>query len=193
VARNDASELKKFHLELSLKAGSARVGCTTAWERTGEGDLIRPEKNQDVAEKLGVGSTTVDRLFDSDMDGSTLEVIKNPHAGIIYHDRVKAREYYGGSRRCWRLKMQKHVPGRNIKILRVVKLFTTLKKLIQRAEQPRRLLIRSTLMCRAGLGILVELVAFLFALGRDIQVGQVSDVNRVVGRDLVGGKFTHLC
>jgi hypothetical protein len=78
----------------AVKSHAVEQYIETTWERTDEGDLIRPETNQDVAEKLGVGSTTVDRLFDSDMDGSTLEVIKNPHAGIIYHDRVKAREYY---------------------------------------------------------------------------------------------------
>jgi 16S rRNA G966 N2-methylase RsmD len=77
-----------------VKQRAAKQYITTAWERTDEGDLIRPETNKEVAEKLGVGKSTVARVFDSSAKGPTLEVVKNSQVGVIYHDRVKAREYY---------------------------------------------------------------------------------------------------
>lgn len=51
---------------------------------TDDGDLIRPETDAEVAEKLGVSQPVVS------------EVIKNIDSNIIYHDRVKVREYYDG-------------------------------------------------------------------------------------------------
>jgi ParB-like chromosome segregation protein Spo0J len=72
------------------------------WDRTDDGDLIRPETDTEVAKKLGVSEDTVGRVFDESAVGATVNVIKKSQARIIYHDRVKAREYYGGSRRCWR-------------------------------------------------------------------------------------------
>jgi ParB-like chromosome segregation protein Spo0J len=78
----------------AVKQRAAKQYITTAWERTDEGDLIRPETNKEVAEKLGVGKSTVARVFDSSAKGPTLEVVKNSQVGVIYHDRVKAREYY---------------------------------------------------------------------------------------------------
>ena len=49
-----------------------------------EGNLIRPETDTEVANKLGVSRELVN------------QVIKNTNGSIIYHDRVKAREYYDG-------------------------------------------------------------------------------------------------
>jgi len=52
-----------------------------SWDRTDDGDLIRPETDSGVAEKLGVDRSLVSR------------VIKNVNAHIIYHDRVKASQH----------------------------------------------------------------------------------------------------
>ena len=55
----------------------------TTWDHTDDGDLIRPETDTEVAEKLGVSRQLVTR------------VIRNANGGVIYHDRARAREYYG--------------------------------------------------------------------------------------------------
>jgi hypothetical protein len=66
----------------AVKSHAVKQYIETAWERTDDGDLIRPETDTEVAEKLGVSQQLVN------------EVIKNTTGGIIYHDRVAAREYY---------------------------------------------------------------------------------------------------
>jgi len=53
-----------------------------AWDTTDDGTLVRTETDSEVAEKLGVSQQLVS------------EVVKNTTGSIIYHDRVKARQYY---------------------------------------------------------------------------------------------------
>jgi len=65
-----------------VKRHAVKQYIETAWGRTDDGDLIRPETDTEVAEKLGVNQSTATR------------VLKNMQAHIIKHARVKAREYY---------------------------------------------------------------------------------------------------
>jgi hypothetical protein len=65
-----------------VKTQAVEQYIKTVWDRTGDGDLIRPETDTEVAEKLGVSRPVVNR------------VVNNVDVNIIYHDRVKAREYY---------------------------------------------------------------------------------------------------
>jgi len=53
-----------------------------SWGRTDDGDLIRPETDSDVAEKLGVNQSTVTRC------------VNNMREHIIYSDRVQVREIW---------------------------------------------------------------------------------------------------
>jgi len=66
----------------AVKSHAVEQYIETSWDRTDDGDLIRPETDSDVAEKLGVSQPMVHR------------VVNNIDANIIYNDRVKAREYY---------------------------------------------------------------------------------------------------
>ena len=65
-----------------VKSHAVRQYIELSWDRTDDGDLIRPETDSDVAEKLGVDRSLVS------------QVVRNGNNPIIYHDRVKAREYY---------------------------------------------------------------------------------------------------
>ena len=58
-----------------VKSHAVRQYIELSWDRTDDGDLIRPETDTDVAEKLGVSRPVVHR------------VINNVDANIIYHDR----------------------------------------------------------------------------------------------------------
>lgn len=66
----------------AVKSHAVKQYIELSWDRTDDGDLIRPETDTEVAEKLGVDQSLVSR------------VVNNMNAHIIYHDRVKAREYY---------------------------------------------------------------------------------------------------
>ena len=66
----------------AVKTHAVKQYIETAWDRTSEGNLIRPETDTEVAERLGVDQSLVGR------------VVKNMNAHIIYHERIKAREYY---------------------------------------------------------------------------------------------------
>jgi hypothetical protein len=66
-----------------VKTHAVEQYIETTWDRTDDGDLIRPETDTEVAEKLGVSQQLVTR------------VVKDTNGSIIYHDRAKAREYYG--------------------------------------------------------------------------------------------------
>ena len=65
-----------------VKSHAVRQYIELSWDRTDDGDLIRPETDSDVAEKLGVDRSLVS------------QVVRNGNSPIIYHDRVKAQEYY---------------------------------------------------------------------------------------------------
>ncbi|PSP87005.1 hypothetical protein BRC87_12280 [Halobacteriales archaeon QS_4_66_20] len=66
----------------AVKTHAVEQYIETTWDRTDGGDLIRPETDTDVAEKLGVDWSLVSR------------VVKNVNAHIIDHERLKACEYY---------------------------------------------------------------------------------------------------
>ncbi|AFH21874.1 hypothetical protein OSG_eHP11_00135 [environmental Halophage eHP-11] len=66
----------------AVKSHAVEQYIETSWDRTDDGDLIRPETDSEVAEKLGVDRSLVSR------------VVNNVNAHIIDHDRVKARKYY---------------------------------------------------------------------------------------------------
>jgi ParB-like chromosome segregation protein Spo0J len=66
----------------AVKTHAVEQYIETTWDRTDDDDLIRPETNTEVAEKLGVSEALV------------TEVCKKFTSEIITHDRVKAREYY---------------------------------------------------------------------------------------------------
>lgn len=66
----------------AVKSHAVEQYIETSWDRTDDGDLIRPETDTEVAEKLGVSRELVNK------------VVNRGNDTIIYHDRVKAREYY---------------------------------------------------------------------------------------------------
>jgi|APHM01.1.fsa_nt_gi DNA modification methylase len=66
----------------SVKSHAVKQYIETAWNRTDDGALIRPETDTEVAAKLGVSQRLVSG------------VVKNRNGSIIYHDRIQAREYY---------------------------------------------------------------------------------------------------
>jgi len=68
--------------EDAVKSHAVKQYIETTWDRTDEDNLIRPETDTEVAEKLGVSQQLV----------ST--VCNRTEGSIITHDRVKAREYY---------------------------------------------------------------------------------------------------
>jgi ParB-like chromosome segregation protein Spo0J len=70
----------------AVKSHAVKQYIEAAWERTDDGDLIRPETNEDVADNLGVSEWTVRAAID--------EVSENRGASIIRHARLKAQEYY---------------------------------------------------------------------------------------------------
>ncbi len=78
----------------AVKSHAVKQYIETTWDRTDDGDLIRPETDTEIAKKLGVSEVTVGRVFDGSAVGATVNVVKKSRAKIIYHDRVKAREYY---------------------------------------------------------------------------------------------------
>lgn len=66
-----------------VKADAVEQYITRAWTTDDEtGALVRHETDSEVADKLGVSQQLVSR------------VVKDTNHSIIYHDRVKAREYY---------------------------------------------------------------------------------------------------
>jgi phage N-6-adenine-methyltransferase len=66
----------------SVKSHAVKQYIETAWDRTDDGDLIRPETNKQIAKKLGVSDDTVGG------------VLKNSTGRIILHERLKAADYY---------------------------------------------------------------------------------------------------
>jgi transposase len=65
-----------------VKSHAVRQYIELSWDRTDDGDLIRPETDSDVAEKLGVNQSTVTRC------------VNNMREHIIYSDRVQVREIW---------------------------------------------------------------------------------------------------
>jgi ParB-like chromosome segregation protein Spo0J len=66
----------------AVKTHAVKQYIETAWDRTDGGDLIRPETDTQVADKLGVSQELV------------TDVVNRSNGTIIDHDRVKARRYY---------------------------------------------------------------------------------------------------
>jgi N6-adenosine-specific RNA methylase IME4 len=65
-----------------VKTQAVEYYLEVSWDRTANGDLIRTETDTEIAERLGVTRQLVNG------------VVNNANSCIIYHDRVKAREYY---------------------------------------------------------------------------------------------------
>ncbi|UXF50921.1 MAG: DNA methyltransferase [Haloquadratum phage sp.] len=63
-----------------VKSHAVRQYIELSWDRTDDGDLIRPETDSDVAEKLGVSRQLVSK------------VVSNANGGIIYSERIDVRE-----------------------------------------------------------------------------------------------------
>jgi Iron dependent repressor, N-terminal DNA binding domain. len=72
VLHRDATDAVKSH--------AVEQYIETAWDRTDDGDLLRPETDTEIAKKLGVDQSTVTRA------------VKSMQVRIIYSDRVTARE-----------------------------------------------------------------------------------------------------
>jgi site-specific DNA-methyltransferase (adenine-specific) len=66
----------------AVKSRAVKQYIELSWQRTDDGDLIRPETDQEVADKLGVSRRLVSQVINSGTDA------------IIYHDHVAARDYY---------------------------------------------------------------------------------------------------
>ena len=66
----------------AVKSAAVEQYIETAWDRTDDGALIRPETDTQVADDLGVDRSTVTRVLDS------------VNAHIIKHARLKAQRYY---------------------------------------------------------------------------------------------------
>ena len=67
--------------EKAVKSHSVKQYIETTWDRTDDGDLIRPETDTDVAEKLGVSQELVSK------------VVNRSNDTIIDHERMRARRY----------------------------------------------------------------------------------------------------
>jgi ParB-like chromosome segregation protein Spo0J len=66
----------------AVKSHAVKQYIEAVWSRTDDGDLIRTETDSKVAERLGVSRQLV------------TEVVNSANDGIIYHERLKARDYY---------------------------------------------------------------------------------------------------
>ena len=64
-----------------VKSHAVRQYIELSWDRTDDGDLIRPETDGEVAEKLGVSRRLVSK------------VVNRGNDAIIDHERMKARRY----------------------------------------------------------------------------------------------------
>lgn len=64
-----------------VKSHAVRQYIELSWDRTDDGDLIRPETDSDVAEKLGVSRQLVSK------------VVNRANDSIIDHERMRARRY----------------------------------------------------------------------------------------------------
>ena len=65
--------------EKAVKSHSVKQYIETTWDRTDDGDLIRPETDSEVAEKLGVSQELVSK------------VVNRTNHSIIDHERMRAR------------------------------------------------------------------------------------------------------